>query len=58
MYMVDVDMMTDSHSYTYKVKSMAYSPKVDDGLVVYGPGVTLDLAYGLTSRESAMKAET
>ncbi len=39
------------------VKSMAYGPKVDDRLTVYGPGVTLDLAYGLTNIESAVKAE-
>ena len=36
---------------------MAYGPKVDDRLTTYGPGVTLDLAYGLTNVESAVKAE-
>ncbi len=35
---------------------MAYGPTVDDRLVAYGPEVTLDVAYGLTSRESAVKA--
>ncbi len=35
---------------------MAYGPTVDDRLVAYGPGVTLDVAYGLTSRETAVKA--
>ncbi len=36
---------------------MAYGPKVDDSLTAYGPGVTLNLAYGLTRAESAVKAE-
>ena len=36
---------------------MAYGPKVNDRLTAYGPGVTLDLAYGLTITESAVRAE-
>ncbi len=44
---VDADMMTDNYSHTYKVKSMAYSPTVNDRLVAYGPGVTLDVAKAL-----------
>ncbi len=39
------------------VKAMAYGPKVDNRLTAYGPEVTLDLAYGLTNTESAVKAQ-
>ncbi len=39
------------------MKEMAYGPKVDERLTAYGPEVTLDLAYGLTKIESAVKAE-
>ncbi len=34
MYTVDADMTTVSYSYTYKVKSMAYDPTVNDRLAV------------------------
>ncbi len=49
-------MTTDNYSYTHKVKSIAYGPTVTDRRVAYGPEVTAGVAYGLTSRESAMKA--
>ncbi len=40
-----------------QVKSMAYGSKVDNRLTAYDPGVALDLAYGLTRTESAVKSE-
>ncbi len=36
---------------------MAYGSKVDNRLTAYDPGVALDLAYGLTRTESAVKSE-
>ncbi len=35
---------------------MAYGPTVTDRQVAYGSEVTVGAAYGLTSRESAVKA--
>ena len=52
--------MTVTRTVTVNVKSTAYGPKhakVDDRLTAYGPEVMLDLAYGLTRTESAVKAE-
>ena len=39
------------------MKAMAYGPKFGDKLTAYDLKVTLDLAYGLTRTESAVKAE-
>ncbi len=36
---------------------MAYGPTVNDRVMAYVPEVMLDVVYGLTSRESALKTE-